>query len=79
MNELTKMNQITEDICRETFARNLREQMAANYYTVSLLSRRAGMNSNTIDNYLSMRTTPTVASVLRLARALNCTFSELAD
>jgi DNA-binding phage protein len=68
---------ITDDDCRSVFSANLSEMMRMQGIGQATLAERTGLSSAMISKYLNQKSTPTITSVIRIARALNCQPDEL--
>lgn len=68
---------ITDEDCRSAFAANLAEFMRMRGIGQVALAERTGLSSAMISKYLNQKSTPTITSVRKIARALNCHPDEL--
>ena len=68
---------ITDEDCRSAFASNLSEYMRMRGLGQVALAERTGLSSAIISKYLNRKSTPTITSVRKIARALNCHPDEL--
>lgn len=70
---------ITEKEWRDEFSRKLIRRMKSNGMTQADLAELTGLTQPQINNYVRGYSTPKGYTVLRLARALRCSVSELVD
>lgn len=68
---------VTDEDCRAVFAANLAEFMRMRGIGQTVLAERTGLSSAIISKYLNQKSTPTITSVRKIARALNCHPDEL--
>lgn len=68
---------ISDEDCRAAFAANLSEFMRMRGIGQVALAERTGLSSAMISKYLNQKSTPTITSVRKIARALNCHPDEL--
>ena len=68
---------ISDDDCREVFARNLSDIMRVRGIVQGALSERTGISQVMISKYLSRKSTPTLTTLKKIAHALNCSVEEL--
>lgn len=74
---VTNPDDITDENCRSAFAANLSEIMVMRGIGQAVLAERTGLSSAIISKYLHRKATPTITSVRKIARALNCHPDEL--
>lgn len=60
-----------------TFSEILRKYLRERNITEKALSKKSGISTATLTNYLHGRSKPTVASIGKLANALECDYEEL--
>ena len=72
-------NEITDMDCRDAFAANLAEHMKMAGCGQALLSEKTGLSTAIISKYLRKKSTPSITSLRKIARALDCLPEELLE
>ncbi len=68
---------VTDENTREIFANNLAELMLTSGINQTELSKRTGLSSGTISNYISKKATPSLTAIRKIAHALDCPIADL--
>ena len=76
---LLKKDEITDDMCRQSFSVHLCDFMTKNGYTQQSLSEYTGISKGSINAYVNGSKTPSLTNVRKIAHALNCSIAELID
>ena len=74
-----KKDEITDDMCRQSFSVHLCDFMTKNGYTQQSLSEYTGISKGSINAYVNGSKTPSLTNVRKSAHALNCSIAELID
>ena len=74
---VTTPETVTDEDCRSVFAINLAEFMNMRGIGQMALAERTGLSSAMISKYLNQKSTPTITSLIKIAKALNCHPDEL--
>lgn len=70
---------IDEQKCREAFAYRLQDWMKVRNHTQWTLAEYTGLSRGIINNYIHAKTTPSLIAIKKLARALDCSVTELIE
>lgn len=74
---ICKPKDISDDECRNAFSYNLVELMRTKGCGQQELSERTGLSTSVISKYANKATTPTITSLIRIAKALDCDVNDL--
>ena len=74
-----KLDEITDERCRDSFVYNLTMLMEARGFNQQTLAEYAGISKGAINNYLNKKSTPSFTAARRIAYALGCSVNELID
>lgn len=74
-----KLDDITDDRCRDSFVYRLTELMTARGFNQQYLAERTGLSKGAINKYLNKQATPSFTAARRIAYVLGCSVSELID
>ena len=72
-------NEITDDLCRESFSVHLCELMRRNGFNQQTLSDYTGISKGSINAYLNKSKTPSLTNVRKIACVLNGSVAELME
>lgn len=70
---------IDEQTCREAFAYRLQDWMKIRNHTQWTLAEYTGLSRGTINNYIHAKATPSLTAIKKIARALDCSVTELIE
>lgn len=77
--DISDIEEITDEECRNVFAANLAEMMRTRGFTQTELAIRTGLSSAIISKYLNGKAIPSIANLKKIARALDCHYDELLE
>lgn len=76
--ELAK-DEITDELCRRSFADHLTEMMGVRGFTQQTLAEYTGISKGSINAYINKAKTPSITNLRKIAYALDCSIAELMD
>lgn len=74
-----KKDEITDDLCRSSFAYHLTDMMGVRGFTQQTLAEYTGISKGSINAYINKTKTPSITNLRKIAYVLDCSIAELMD